>query len=594
MKVKFVGAVGKVTGSCAWCIHPRTGAQFLVDCGVVQGGMNEEAENNMPFPFDPRCLKFVLLTHAHMDHCGRIPQLYEQGFRGKVICTSATARLAELQLSDSHNQAKKRGKHHKETDMAFPLYPGQILLPRPHRDWFYPIDRRRENFAFGTPLPVDDDLFVSFRRSSHMLGCCSITILWSPTRDFRKSICFSGDIGPVGLQGNQGFVLERNQIPHLQCPYLVVESTYGNKPRRESKHKNFAQRWGELRKIVSKYRTIVIPCFSMHRTQEILIDLWGALRHSSGKPEIPEMEFILDSPLAKSACAIFRDELKKGAKGGYLSAERQGIRGGRIEDIDKALLGSPDWIFEKKIRTARKGMDSNEGAVFDPSDGKKRVIVVSSGMCHTGPVLNYLQLLQQSDAAFILTGFQNTHNGKQLQELAKKQEGSEEGAEDGEEIRLFTSDREDKGQKFRVCAGVFNLGPYYSGHADIDILLEYILDIRERMSLSEEEEDDNGASDPRELPNVTVFLNHGDNRARANLRKKILAASAEEAHYHRKISKVEIPHMTSPFFDLERGEWEEPPSDLVRKLIKTLSRRENALRPKHPPCDKAKKPRHRV
>ena len=589
MKIKFVGAVGKVTGSCTWCIHPRTEAQFLVDCGLVQGGMHQEAENHMPFPFEPNRLKFVLLTHAHMDHCGRIPQLYAQGFRGKVICTAATARLAELQLKDVHRQAGKRARRSKNTEAAFPVYPDPVLSPCPRREWFYPIDKRRPDFKFGTPLPVDDDLFVSFRRSSHMLGCCSITVLWSPSRDFRKSVCFSGDIGPSGLEMTQQFTMQRNQAPHLQCPYLVVESTYGGKPPRKKGHKNFMSRWGMLRTLASKHRTTVIPCFSMQRAQEVLIDLWRALHDPEGELELPGLTVVLDSRMAKEACAIFREELRGGVDGRYLNEELREFRGGTIEDIDKALLGDRGWISHKTIRTPRTSETSGKGAVFDPSDGKKRVIVTASGMCQAGPVLKYLPLLRERDTAFVVTGFQNTPNGQRLQDLAKKQaaarkraaEGQAEAKailENGRDVRLFAGDREDVEKEFRVRADVFDMAPYYSGHADIGVLLEYVLDLRMRAS-SNKDEDDNGGSDARELPSVTVFLNHGDNPSRAKFRNKILAAGAKNLPYHRKIARVEIPCMTSPFFDLERGEWEERPAELVRRLIKTLARRGDGARP---------------
>ena len=582
MKIKFAGAVGKVTGSCTWCIHPQTGAQFLVDCGAVQGGMNQEAENHMPFPFRPSDLKFILLTHAHMDHCGRIPQLYYQGFRGKVICTAATAQLAKLQLNDAHLQAKKQGKYTKEDEICFPVHPGVVLSPRPHRNWFYPIDERRRNFEFGKPLPIDDDLFVAFRRSSHMLGCCSITVMWSSTTNFRKSICFSGDIGPIGKENRQSMMMNRNQVPHPQSPYLVVESTYGGKPPKKDEHKNVASRWGNLRTIISRYRTIIIPCFSLQRTQEILLDLWRALHDPSGKREIPELDVVLDSSLAKNACRIFREEIKKNGNR-YLNLE-DNIRVATPKQIDEALCGpsrtEPDgrqWIFHGKIQSSQKSENARGGVIFDPSDGKKRVVVTSSGMCHAGPVLGYLRLLEEPDTAFVITGFQNTPNGRRLQELAKKQADAEEkwDKENGEPVSLFINDRESKEEKFLVRAGVFDFAPYYSGHADIDVLLEYILDLDVDARDARPEDD----WKPEDLPFVTVFLNHGDNLSRSKLRKRILnKCSGENSSRNRKVSKVEIPHMTSPFFDLERGKWEERPLDLVRQLVKTLAQRDNAAR----------------
>ena len=541
MKIKFVGAVGKVTGSCTWCIHPRTGTQFLVDCGLVQGGMHQEAENNMPFPFEPNRLKFVLLTHAHMDHCGRIPQLYAQGFKGKVICTTATAELAVLQLRDAYyHQSSKRG--------------AKSVVPRLTRpEWFCRIDERCD-FKFRKALQIDDGLFVAFRRSSHMLGCCSITVFWTEPWDHRKSVCFSGDIGPAGAHDIQAPMMESNQLPHPQCPYLVVESTKGGDKAKKGKHKHFVSRLCELERIVSDHRTIVIPCFSMQRTQEVLFDLWSMLHDDPEDDKLSGLKVVLDSPLAKDACKVYRKELalEKPGRGEMYLNKLRGLHlraaGG---DIDKALGGS-SWISHAKILDEQGGPNASG---FDPADGEHRVVVTSSGMCHTGRVLSYLPLLEEPDAAFVITGYQNTHNGKRLSELAKKQAGETEekwDKEGGESVRLFVNDQE---EKFLVRAGVFNLGPFYSGHADIGGLVEYIFD----LELAHSHSDADDIYGAKELPKVTLFLNHGDNLSRYKLRKKIKKVSAGDERGIRKIAKVEIPHMTSPFFDLERGEWEEAP-----------------------------------
>ena len=588
MKIKFVGAVGKVTGSCTWCIHPRTGTQFLVDCGAVQGGMHQEAENNMPFPFEPNRLKFVLLTHAHMDHCGRIPQLYAQGFRGKVICTAATARLARLQLDDAHTQAKKRAGN-PEVEESFPIYPGTVIMPGPDPDWFYHIDGQRDNFEFGKALLVDDDLFVAFRRSSHMLGCCSITVFWAHSSNHRKSICFSGDVGPIGGDSAQVSMMEGNQAPHRRCPYLVVESTYGGKEPRKDEHKHFDARVDALSDVVSKYRTVVIPCFSMQRTQEVLLDIWGMLHGDPEDDKFSGLEVVLDSSLADKACEVFRDELKEedanGRKTPYLDRMRRFM--GKMGEFSEAL-GGGGWIVRAKIRPKKRGKNMDRRSFFDPSDGKRRIVVTSSGMCHAGPVLSYLPLLEEPDAAFVITGFQNTHNGKRLSELAKKQAGETEekwDKEGGEAVRLFVNDRENKEENFLVRAGVFNLGPFYSGHADIGGLVEYIFD----LELAHSHSDADDIYGAKELPKVTLFLNHGDNPSRNKLRKRILSECSDGNPRRRKIAKVEIPHMTNPFFDLERGEWEERPAELVRRLIKTLARRGDGARPAPRRRDAAKK-----
>ena len=570
MKIKFVGAVGKVTGSCTWCIHPRTGTQFLVDCGLVQGGMNQEAENHMPFPFDSRQLKFVLLTHAHMDHCGRIPQLYAQGFRGKVICTTATAELTILQLRDAYG--------HKTAGAD-----GQLVTPiLPSRKWFRRIDERR-GFKFRRAMWIEDKLFAAFRRSSHMLGGCSITVMWSSPGNFRKSICFSGDIGPAGVHDIQAPMMESNQLPHPQCPYLVVESTKGGDKAKKGKHKHFVSRLCELERIVSGHRTIVIPCFSMQRTQEVLFDLWSMLHDDPDDDKFSGLEVVLDSPLAKDACKVYRKELalEKPGRGEMYLNKLRGLHlraaGG---DIDKALGGS-GWISHAKILDEPGGPNASG---FDPADGEHRVVVTSSGMCHTGRVLSYLPLLEEPDAAFVITGYQSTFNGRQLRGAAAKQaKGKWHG-----KISLRLKGPESDPEKIRVRASVFDLGPYYSGHADIDGLMEYVL------GFDEGDPDFWKPLDPQIPSGATVFLNHGDDGPREKLREKILADHPgnrwdQREIYRREISKVEIPHADDPFFDLERGEWEERPAELVRRLIKTLARRGDGARPPPRRRDAAKK-----
>ena len=539
MKIKFVGAVGKVTGSCTWCIHPRTGTQFLVDCGLVQGGMHQEAENNMPFPFEPNRLKFVLLTHAHMDHCGRIPQLYAQGFKGKVICTTATAELTILQLRDAYG--------HKTADAD-----GQLVTPiPPSRKWFRRIDERK-GFKFKKALWIADKLFVEFRRSSHMLGGCSITVMWPSRKNSRKSICFSGDIGPIGPDSIQLSMMAKNQFPPRNCPYLVVESTKGGGGIRKDEHQEFPARLRELERIVSEHRTVVIPCFSMQRTQEVLLDLWS-MQHDDPEADIevekiPGVKVILDSPLARSACKVYRKELamrRPGRGGMYLEPMRRILRNmGRVTEA----LGGSDWISYEKILDEPGGANARG---FDPADGERRVVVTSSGMCHTGRVLSYLRLLRDKEAAFVITGYQSTFNGRRLQRVAAQQSKGKWNRKHGR-VSLRINGPECGPEEIRICASVFDLAPYYSGHADIEGLMEYI----RRIGEDDYDMDSWGFFNPWTPPTATVFLNHGDDAAREKMREKILAGNSGSRWNQRGISKVEIPRADGPFFDLERGEWE--------------------------------------
>ncbi|MBN2769237.1 MAG: MBL fold metallo-hydrolase [Spirochaetes bacterium] len=254
MKAKFVGAVDGVTGSCTWLKH--NDVDFLVDCGMVQGA-NEDYYNNRKFPFVPKKIKFVILTHSHIDHCGLLPRLCREGFVGKVYCTSATARMAKEILLD----AAKLGAPYGYNDVKAIRYEC--------------LDERND-FNWGYFQPVDNDIFVSMFRSAHILGSVSVGISWDKSRSDRN-ILFTGDIG-MNTEGSCNLPLLRHrQGPHIDTRYIVSESTYG---ARETDHEctKLESRINNLESVIidhlfSKTGQVIIPTFSQHRTQEILFDL---------------------------------------------------------------------------------------------------------------------------------------------------------------------------------------------------------------------------------------------------------------------------------------------------------------------------------
>lgn len=259
MKIQFVGAAGRVTGSCSYLQYPRTGLEFLVDCGLVQGEPNERALNSRPWPFNPERLSYVFLTHAHLDHCGLIPRLYKDGFTGKVVCTRFTAELATLNLKD----AVKHDNYLYSPDNV-------------DRIRFEHIDDRKD-FGFSTRLPIADDLFVSFLRSAHIGGSCGISISWKDQADKWSEINFSGDVGNNTEANCYQSLLSHRQVPFGFPRHMVLESTYGDRNRSVE----YSSYDGRIEKLASVIRSalvvrsgpLVIPCFSIHRTQEIIVDL---------------------------------------------------------------------------------------------------------------------------------------------------------------------------------------------------------------------------------------------------------------------------------------------------------------------------------
>lgn len=265
MRMKFIGAAGgSVTGSCTHFHYPRTGIKFLVDCGLVQGEGDFEAINKAPFPFEPGDIQFVLLTHAHMDHCGLLPKLVRHGFEGKVICSSATAKLARIALLDSTK------------------YPGSLFTrDEVERIQFDPIDDNPSRSKAGM-FPVRKDLFASFRRTAHILGACSVTIGWLDEQNQHRYLVMSGDLGNNVRENLYQPLLAHRRGIFAYPDAIVVESTYGNRPR-GSQYKSFEGRIEALRQLLQtevfdRQSLLVIPAFALQRTHELLLDLVIVLR----------------------------------------------------------------------------------------------------------------------------------------------------------------------------------------------------------------------------------------------------------------------------------------------------------------------------
>lgn len=263
MKIKFVGAVGgSVTGSCTLFHYPRTRTQFLVDCGAVQGEGNFESANGSALPFDASDISFVLLTHAHLDHCGLLPKLYQQGFKGEVFCTEATAKLAKLSLMDG---AKYPNSAFSKDDVD--------------RIRFQPIEARLGKSMW---IGVGQDLSCTFKRTAHIVGSSSITIQWQSDDGERRYLVMSGDLGN-NVKGN----LYQSLLAHRKGVFaypdaIVVESTYGNRVR-EPAHQSFDARieaWRHLiqSEVMDKKAILVVPAFALQRTQEVLLDLFIVLK----------------------------------------------------------------------------------------------------------------------------------------------------------------------------------------------------------------------------------------------------------------------------------------------------------------------------
>lgn len=539
MKIKFVGAIDHITGSCSWLQHGETGVQFLVDCGMHQG-YGAEVRNRKEFPFDPAEISFVLLTHAHMDHCGMIPRLYREGFTGKVYATAATAKLAEIGLLDAAKIGREKQEvQHTENDV------GKIN--------FVKVDDR-ENFYWEKAISVSQDIWAVFRRSSHILGAASISVSWRKGTD-NMAMCFSGDIGNNTKELSYLPMMKPNKYPFPKTQYLLVESTYGKEVRAEE-FKSVKNRQDALWQAIDKARArggkVLMPAFSIHRSQEILIDLIATLKtHAKNRKE--EWKILCHSPMTAKVCQIYCEELPRLKKGRgesdgdhlYMSDDLLEYISGTVnapkepEQILRFLFGNGHYNFMNAHTIQVRDKQPKDSDDYD-------IIIASSGMCEAGPICGYLEKYEQNPATtIIITGYQASAKGT--------------------EIRARATETKDNAQK--EYAHVENLSPYYSAHADQAILLDYIFNV-------------DGVDDDAKLQvPATVFINHGGNVESKNALKSAIEKQSKKKKRQRLIKKVAVAEKSGKWFDLNSGEFEEEKitsADLMAE-IRALQRQVRTL-----------------
>ncbi len=427
MKITFLGAARTVTGSNF--LVEGAGKKFLVDCGMYQGSDVDEMENSAPFPFDVNEIDFMLLTHAHIDHSGRIPKLYVDGYRNPIITTKATRDLCSIMLPDSgHIQEQeiewRNRKRMREGKKPLPpLYTAQDAINC--MEIFKPVH-------YDEIIDIDENIHVRFNDAGHMLGSAIIEI-WVKEGEKETKAVFTGDLG-------------NNDIPLLSSPtmidstdYLVMESTYGGRlhMRNDDKANLFLDIVSET---LDNGGTVVIPSFAVGRTQEILYEL-NNLKDGQVSEEFKKKYETLmrapvyvDSPLAISATEIFREnadlfdeETQEYIKSGDNPLEFNGLQFTRTADESKEL-------------NAR-----DESAI----------IISASGMCEVGRIKHHLKHhLWEPNSTILFVGYQAPGTlGRRLVDGEKK-------------VKIF-------GEEIAVNARIEYIEGY-SGHADQEWLLNFI------------------------------------------------------------------------------------------------------------------------
>jgi metallo-beta-lactamase family protein len=284
MKLEFFGAAAEVTGSCH-ILHVG-GKQVLLDCGLIQGGRRDEARNADPFPFDAATIDAVVLSHAHLDHCGRLPLLVKRGFRGPVFAQEASCELAAILLADAAHlqerdaeyQSRKSGKRVK------PLYThaeGERVV------------RQMRGVKYRQEFEVVKGVRVRFRDAGHILGSCAVEV-WAKEGGVEKKIVFSGDLGQYDTP------ILKDPEPIDRADVVLMESTYGGR-----RHRDREQTIAELGEILTSPRSrqgnILVPAFSIGRSQEILYQLG---KHYE-EWDLGRFRIFLDSPMAIEASKVY-------------------------------------------------------------------------------------------------------------------------------------------------------------------------------------------------------------------------------------------------------------------------------------------------
>ena len=422
MKLSFFGADQCVTGSCH-CLEVN-GKKILVDCGLQQG---RDEVSNAEFPFAAGSVDYVLITHAHIDHSGRVPMRVKQGFHGQILTTRLTADLMDIMLLDS--------AHIQESDAEWKNRKA-ARSGAPHVEPLYTIEdaaQVREYMTtceYGQKVTLCEGVTVEFIDAGHLLGSASI-LVDATEGGVTKRLVFSGDIGNV----DQPII--RDPSPVTGADYVIMESTYGDR--------NHTEVWSytdDLARIIDETigrgGNVVIPSFAVGRTQELLYFI-REIKDKGLVKSNPDFAVYIDSPLAKKATSIFTGDLR-----GYLDEEA----------LELVKDGTHMFTFTNLRMTETS--EESKALNLDPTP---KVIISASGMCDAGRIRHHLKHnLWRPDSTIVFVGFQGEGTlGRALLDGAKS-------------VKLF-------GEEIAVRAEIVNFQGL-SSHADRDHLLAWIQNVK--------------------------------------------------------------------------------------------------------------------
>jgi metallo-beta-lactamase family protein len=490
IKLSFHGAAHTVTGSCFLL---ETGdARVLIDCGMFQGSKSEKELNYRPFPFAPKNVAAMILTHAHIDHSGLVPKLVKDGFSGPIFTTAATADLCSVMLPDSgyiqeaevaqlNRRNEQRGRDAVEAIYTADDAQACLTQLRPVRycDW----------------VRIAPGVRARFWNAGHLLGSASVELEASQDSGAPKRLLFSGDIGPDHK------VLQPDPEAPKNLDYVVCESTYGATERAElfaSQRRKLLR--AEIESAMKRNGALIIPSFAVERTQELLVDI-AALMESGAIQQAP---IFIDSPLATRATAVFEKHARSLDNGAEL------VR----------ALNAPYVRFTESVEQS-KAIGRFRGF---------HIVIAASGMCEAGRIRHHLKnWLWREEGTVLLVGFQAQGTlGRILQDGASR-------------VRI-------QGEDIQVRARIHSLD-FYSGHADAKGLVRWISErgaISGALFLVHGEEDSLAGLAAR-LGDANVILPNLDQsydltgstaRVLSNGRRRMDPAQAGRPDWHNDASKL--------------------------------------------------------
>ena len=426
MDIKFCGAANVVTGSNFLITTDEH--KILLDCGMFQGGKELERLNYEPFPYNPAEIDYLILSHAHIDHSGRIPKLVKEGFKGKILSTKATYDLCRIMLLDS----AKIQESDVEWENRKRLRAGKELI-----EPLYTVDDAEfslkffETYLHGQKIGIGDDIKIRFRDAGHILGS-SIVELWIKDGQDEIKLVFSGDLG----MPDRPIIRDPEYID--DADYLIIESTYGNRL-----HDEYNQSTEKLIDIINKTAhrggTVIIPSFAVGRTQEII---YGLNKYYENKEldEYLKIPVYVDSPMAVAATEVFQRHSST------------------FDKEAKELILDGDNPF--KFQNLRYITDQNESVALNKSKYPK-VIISSSGMANAGRIRHHLKHnIWDEKNSIVFVGYQAEGTlGRIILDGAKK-------------VKIL-------GEEVAVNAEVYNLQGF-SGHADQRVLFNWVSNFKKK------------------------------------------------------------------------------------------------------------------